>query len=72
MCNGPLLTVSEAAGHLNTSVRFVCRLVAERRVALHHVGRHLRFLATDLDAFIAAGWVKPITRSSARDVRRAA
>ncbi len=32
------LTVSEVAAFLNTSERFVRRLVAERRVAFHHVG----------------------------------
>ena len=36
------LTVAEAATYLNTSERFVRRLVAERRVAFHHVGRHVR------------------------------
>ena len=33
----PYLTVSEAATHLNTSVRFVRRLISERRIAFHHV-----------------------------------
>ena len=36
------LTVAEAAEYLNTSVRFVRRLIAERRIAFHHVGRHVR------------------------------
>jgi excisionase family DNA binding protein len=49
------------------SVRFVRRLVAERRVAFHKVGRSVRFTAADLDVFVAAGRVEPIT---ARDVRR--
>lgn len=55
------LTVAEAAEHLNTSVRFVRRLVAERRIAFHHVGRHVRIAVTDLDAFVLAGRVEPIT-----------
>ena len=55
------LTVSEAAEHLNTSDRFVRRLIAERRIAFHKVGRHVRFAVADLDAFVAAGRVAPIT-----------
>ena len=55
------LTVAETAAYLNTSERFVRRLVAERRVAFHHVGRHVRFAASDLDAFVQAGRVEPIT-----------
>lgn len=54
------LTVAEAAEHLNTSVRFVRRLVAERRIAFHHVGRHVRIAVADLDAFVLAGRVEPI------------
>jgi excisionase family DNA binding protein len=37
------LTVVEAAEYLNTSVRFVRRLIAERRIAFHKVGAHVRF-----------------------------
>jgi excisionase family DNA binding protein len=54
------LTVQEAADYLNTSVRFVRRIIAERRVAFHKVGRHVRLSVTDLDAFVAAGRVAPI------------
>jgi excisionase family DNA binding protein len=36
------LTVSETAEYLNTSERFVRRLIAERRIAFHHVGRDCR------------------------------
>ena len=54
------LTVSEAAAHLNTSERFVRRLIAERRIAFHHVGRHVRIALKDLDDFVAAGRVEPI------------
>jgi excisionase family DNA binding protein len=58
------LTVPEAAEHLNTSVRFVRRLIAERRIAFHKVGSHVRIAVTDLDAFVQAGRVEPITRAS--------
>ena len=61
------LTVAEAAVFLNTSERFVRRLVAERRVAFHHVGRHVRFSVSDLEAFVQAGRVEAITQ---RGVRR--
>ncbi|GAB3912885.1 helix-turn-helix domain-containing protein [Kibdelosporangium lantanae] len=52
------LTVPEAAEYLNTSVRFVRRIVAERRVAFHKLGRHVRFAVEDLEAFISAGRVE--------------
>jgi excisionase family DNA binding protein len=46
------LTVTETAAYLNTSERFVRRLVAERRVAFHRVGRHVRFAVADLDRWL--------------------
>jgi excisionase family DNA binding protein len=49
------LSVSETAAYLNTSERFVRRLVAQRRIAFHHVGRHVRFAVSDLDEWLAAG-----------------
>jgi excisionase family DNA binding protein len=57
------LTVPEAAGYLNTSVRFVRRLIAERRIAFHHVGRHVRLARADLEAFVQAGRVEPMTEA---------
>ena len=53
-----LLTVDEAADRLGTSVRFVRRLVAERRIAYVKVGRHVRLDPTDVKAFIATGRVE--------------
>jgi excisionase family DNA binding protein len=50
-----LLTVEQAASILNVSIRFIRRLVAERRIAVVRLGRHIRFARSDLDAFIAAG-----------------
>ncbi|MGH3574767.1 MAG: excisionase family DNA-binding protein [Pseudonocardiaceae bacterium] len=64
------LTVPEAAQYLNTTVRFVRRLIEERRVAFHRLGQHVRLTRTDLDSFIAAGRVEPAARST--KVRRAA
>lgn len=50
-----LLTVDQAAERLGTSVRFVRRLRAERRIAVVKIGRHIRIDSTDLDAYINAG-----------------
>jgi excisionase family DNA binding protein len=54
------LTVVESAGYLNTSERFVRRLISERRIAFHHVGRHVRIAVADLEAFMQAGRVEPV------------
>ena len=67
------LTVSQTAEYLNTSERFVRRLIAERRIAFHHVGRHVRFALTDLDEWMATGRVEPITTVTVcRDLRKVA
>jgi len=52
-----LLTVEEAAEQLGTSVRFVRRSKISRRIAYTKLGRHVRIVASDLDAFITAGRV---------------
>jgi excisionase family DNA binding protein len=54
----PLLSVPEVACRLGTSERFVRRLIAQRRIRYHKLGRHVRIAAGDLDAFIAAGKVE--------------
>jgi excisionase family DNA binding protein len=54
------LTVPETAEYLNTSERFVRRLIAERRIAFHHVGRHIRLSMTDLDTWLATSRVEPL------------
>jgi excisionase family DNA binding protein len=53
-----LLTVEDTADRLGTSVRFVRRLIFERRIAFVKVGRHVRIAAPDLDAYIRAGRVE--------------
>jgi excisionase family DNA binding protein len=53
-----LLSVEQAAERLGTSVRFVRRLVFERRIAYVKLGRHVRIAARDLDAFIRTGRVE--------------
>jgi excisionase family DNA binding protein len=49
------LTIGEAAAYLNVSERFIRRLIAQRRVAFHHFGRHIRFCPSDLDNFAEEG-----------------
>jgi excisionase family DNA binding protein len=56
-----LLTVDAAAGRMSTSVRFVRRLIAERRIEFVKVGRHVRISETALADFIEAGRVQPMT-----------
>ena len=53
-----LLSPQEAADQLGTSLRFVRRLIFERRIAFVKVGRHVRICPADLDAFIAAGRIE--------------
>ena len=53
MPTDPLLAVHEAAAHLGVSVRFVRRLVAERRVPVQHVGRHVRIRRSALDRWLS-------------------
>jgi excisionase family DNA binding protein len=56
-----LLTVEAAAERMSTSVRFIRRLVAERRIEFVKVGRHVRISETALAEFIEAGRVEPMT-----------
>ena len=57
-----LLSPQEAANRLGTSLRFVRRLVLERRIPFIKLGRHVRIATSDLDAFIAAGRVTALRR----------
>ena len=52
-----LLTVDEAADVLNTTPRFVRRLITERRICFHHIGRHGRIAERDLKESVDAGRV---------------
>ena len=53
-----LLSVEQAAERLGTSVRFVRRLIAERRIAYVKLGRHVRIAEHDLINFVATGRVE--------------
>ena len=52
-----LLTVPEAAARLNTSPRFIRRIVDERRIKFIRVGRHIRIQESVLAGFLEAGTV---------------
>jgi excisionase family DNA binding protein len=58
-----LLTIGEAAERMHMSERYVRRLVGERRIAFHRMGRCVRLRPADIDAFIAAGRVEPMDES---------
>jgi excisionase family DNA binding protein len=53
-----LLTMEDAAERLGTSVRFVRRLIAERRIAYVKLGRHVRIAERDLINFVATSRVE--------------
>lgn len=61
----PLLTVEEAAERLGVDVRFVRRLIAERRIRYFKIGRHVRLAAGDLDEFVVAAAIDPRARAAA-------
>jgi len=65
-------SVPEAAEYMSTTVRFVRRLVAERRVPFHHLGRLVRFKRADIDAFIDAGRVEAFDPREVRSYLRKA
>ncbi len=54
----PLLGVGQLAERLGTSERFVRRLVCERRIAFHKVGKYVRFDQDDVDRWLAEGRVE--------------
>jgi excisionase family DNA binding protein len=61
-----LLSVEVAAERLDTTVRFIRRLIAERRIEFVHVGRHVRISETALADFIEAGKVPPLNAADLR------
>jgi excisionase family DNA binding protein len=66
-----LLTIEEAAQAMRMSARHVRRLVAERQIGFHRLGRSVRISRADIEAYVEAGRVEPITASTVwRDMRR--
>ena len=53
-----MLTITQAADQLGTGPRFVRRLIAERRIPFHKVGRHVRIDEADLINFVASGRIE--------------
>ena len=54
----PLLTVNDVATRLGVTRRFVRRLVAERRIVFHRIGKFIRFDPAEIDALIHEGRVE--------------
>ncbi len=48
-----LIGIEQLASRLGVSDRFVRRLVEERRIAFHKIGRYVRFDRSDVDDWIA-------------------
>jgi excisionase family DNA binding protein len=65
-----LMDVEEAAKRLGTKPRFIRRLIAERRIEYHKVGRHVRISEAALADFIEAGKVAPMEESGVWRVER--
>ncbi len=57
---GRLLSVGEAAEVMGTPERFVRRLIAERRIAFHKIGKYVRIAEADVATFVQAGRVEPV------------
>jgi excisionase family DNA binding protein len=55
-----LLDIADAATYLDTSERHLRRLYSERRIAFVKVGKYIRFIRSDLDAFIASRRIEPL------------
>lgn len=61
---GELLTVEDAARRIGMSVRYIRRLVAERRVPFYRLGRAIRIDPDDLAEYVCEGRVEPMTATS--------
>ncbi|MEU9608717.1 helix-turn-helix domain-containing protein [Streptomyces sp. NPDC048057] len=55
-----LLTVNETAERLGTGVRFVRRLISERRISYVKLGKHVRISESVLAAFVEERTVEPV------------
>lgn len=55
-----LLSVEQAAQRLGTEIRFVRRLVAERRIRFYKIGRYVKFDPDDLATYVQQGRVDPV------------
>jgi len=49
--SGPLLSISAVAKRLDVSTRTVRRLIDDRSIAIHRIGRQIRISEADLAAY---------------------
>ncbi|MET9313630.1 helix-turn-helix domain-containing protein [Kribbella sp. NPDC003505] len=61
MASNDLYTVEEAAQRMRLSARQVRRLVAERQIGFHKLGRSVRLTDEDVVTYIASNRVEPMT-----------
>jgi len=54
--------VEDAAAYMSVPVRFIRRLVAEKRIRYRKVGKYVRFDIADLDAFLDEGLCEVVRR----------
>lgn len=60
------LTISQAAARLGMSERYVRRLISERRIAFHRLGRSVRLAESDLAAHAQAGRIEAVDKHALR------
>ena len=53
-----LIDIAHAAERLGVTTRFMRRLVDERRIPFHKIGKYVRFDPVDLDRFAMRGRVE--------------
>ena len=57
--SAPLIDIEQAAERLGVTVRFMRRLIDERRIPYHKIGKYVRFDPADIDHFAIQGRVEP-------------
>jgi excisionase family DNA binding protein len=58
-----MLTTEQAALRMNMSARHVRRLVTERRIPFHKIGRSVRLASADVAQYLASTRIEPMTQS---------
>ena len=58
--SAPLIDIDQAAVRLGVTPRFVRRLVDERRIPFHKIGKFVRFDPADIDRYIVRGRVESV------------
>ena len=49
-----LIDAEQLAARLGVSKRYVRRMIEERRIPFHKIGRYVRFRPTDVDDYLAS------------------